>query len=142
MEYLFEFIVGIGIAILFVVISNLISKLTKKEQKNDPVCSNDVVEFLYNLPAGIFSEVITRLANDIENRQAPELSVHLSTKDKYWHVNGKLHRTDGPAVEWSNGDKFWYQNGNHHREDGPAVEKANGHKEWWLHGVRVCNKQD
>jgi hypothetical protein len=30
------------------------------------------------------------------------------TKD--WFLNGKLHREDGPAIEWSNGDKFWYLN--------------------------------
>ena len=26
--------------------------------------------------------------------------------DKYWCLNGKLHREDGPAIEWANGDKF------------------------------------
>ncbi|MFA5024229.1 MAG: hypothetical protein WC523_04695 [Patescibacteria group bacterium] len=30
--------------------------------------------------------------------------------DKYWHLNGRRHREDGPAVEWANGDKFWYLN--------------------------------
>ena len=28
------------------------------------------------------------------------------TKRYYW--NNKLHREDGPAVEWSNGTKEWY----------------------------------
>ncbi len=27
---------------------------------------------------------------------------------KYWYLNDKLHRTDGPAVENSIGDKRWY----------------------------------
>jgi len=31
--------------------------------------------------------------------------------DKYWYLNGKLHRTDGPALELINGDKHWYLNG-------------------------------
>jgi hypothetical protein len=39
-----------------------------------------------------------------------------------WFLNGKLHREDGPAVEWTNGSKSWYLNGNLHREDGPAIE--------------------
>jgi hypothetical protein len=26
--------------------------------------------------------------------------------DKCWHLKGKLHRTDGPAIEWANGGKF------------------------------------
>jgi hypothetical protein len=29
---------------------------------------------------------------------------------KWWQLNGKFHREDGPAIEWSNGDKFWYIN--------------------------------
>jgi hypothetical protein len=26
--------------------------------------------------------------------------------DKCWYLNGKLHRTDGPAIEYANGDKI------------------------------------
>ena len=47
---------------------------------------------------------------------------------KAWYLNGKLHREDGPAVEFADGDKFWYLNGKLHREDGPAVEYADGDK--------------
>ena len=54
---------------------------------------------------------------------------------RYYNTNGELHRTDGPAVEWSNGVKFWYHNDRLHRTDGPAVEWANGHNEWWINGV-------
>jgi hypothetical protein len=53
---------------------------------------------------------------------------------KFWYLNGKRHREDGPAVERANGDKWWYLNGNVHREDGPAVERANGDKMWYLNG--------
>ena len=28
-----------------------------------------------------------------------------------WFLNGKLHREDGPAIEYANGDKYWYING-------------------------------
>ena len=35
------------------------------------------------------------------------------------------------------GDKHWYLNGKLHREDGPAVEYANGDKEWWLNDEQV-----
>jgi len=52
--------------------------------------------------------------------------------DKCWHLNGKLHREDGPASEWANGTKCWYLNGKLHREDGPAVDYANGSKYWYL----------
>jgi hypothetical protein len=53
--------------------------------------------------------------------------------DKIWKDSkGKLHRTDGPAIEWSNGSKKWYINGKRHRLDGPAIEYADGSKEWWV----------
>ena len=31
--------------------------------------------------------------------------------NKYWYLNYKLHREDGPAEEFANGDKYWYLNG-------------------------------
>jgi len=30
--------------------------------------------------------------------------------NKFWCLNGKLHREDGPAVEFENGDKVWFLN--------------------------------
>ena len=41
---------------------------------------------------------------------------------KEWYLNGKLHREDGPAIEWASGGKSWYLNGKVHREDGPYFE--------------------
>jgi hypothetical protein len=61
--------------------------------------------------------------------------------DKFWYLNGKRHREDGPACEWANGNKEWRLNGKHHREDGPACELTNGHKEWWLNGKKLTEKQ-
>jgi hypothetical protein len=29
---------------------------------------------------------------------------------KEWRLNGKLHRVDGPAIEYANGDKTWWLN--------------------------------
>jgi hypothetical protein len=48
---------------------------------------------------------------------------------KSWCLNGKLHREDGPAIEWTDGTKHWLLNGKYHREDGPAVEWAKNGKE-------------
>ncbi len=53
---------------------------------------------------------------------------------KHWHLNGKLHREDGPAIEYPDGTKEWRLNGKLHREDGPAYEGSNGDKEWFLNG--------
>ena len=56
---------------------------------------------------------------------------------KEWFLNGKRHREDGPAIEYSNGPKFWYLNDKLHREDGPATEWADGTKEWYLNGKKI-----
>jgi hypothetical protein len=51
---------------------------------------------------------------------------------KHWYLDGKLHREDGPAVEYPKVGNLWYLNGKRHREDGPAVESYNGSKCWYL----------
>ncbi len=56
---------------------------------------------------------------------------------KKWYFHGKLHREDGPAVEYSSGAKHWLLHGKRHRKDGPAYEGADGYKQWWLHDERV-----
>ena len=61
--------------------------------------------------------------------------------DKYWCLNGKLHREDGPAIEWANGSKSWYLNGKRHREDGPAIEYDNGYKAWYLNDKEVTKEE-
>ena len=53
---------------------------------------------------------------------------------KHWYINDKLHRDDGPAIEYLNGAKYWYLNGNLHRTDGPAIHRSDGTKGWWLNG--------
>ena len=36
---------------------------------------------------------------------------------KDWYLNGKLHRTDGSAIEYANGDKEWYLNNEEYSEE-------------------------
>jgi len=57
--------------------------------------------------------------------QNPEVS---DNGTKSWWVNNRLHRLDGPAIEWSDGAKSWYVKGKKHRIDGPAIERPNGYK--------------
>jgi hypothetical protein len=38
------------------------------------------------------------------------ICVTQENRTKYWYLNDKLHREDGPAVEWDNGYKSWYLN--------------------------------
>jgi len=41
------------------------------------------------------------------------------------------------------GTKRWILNGKLHREDGPAIEYVNGPKYWWYHGERIlCSSQE
>ena len=68
-------------------------------------------------------------------------AVALADGSKYWYLNDKLHREDGPAVEYADGDKEWHLNGKWHREDGPAVEFTNGDKYWYLNGKGVTEEE-
>ena len=60
---------------------------------------------------------------------------------KYWRLNGKLHREDGPAIEHSNGSKSWHLNDELHREDGPAIEYSDGYEEWYLNGKKYTEEE-
>jgi len=63
--------------------------------------------------------------------------------NKWWTLNGELHREDGPAIEHlSNGSKYWYFRDQRHRIDGPAVEWDSGYKFWYYHGKQInCSSQ-
>jgi len=61
-------------------------------------------------------------------------AVEYTDGNNSWYLNGKLHRVDGPACEWADGKKDWYLNDELHRVDGPAVEWADGAKLWFLNG--------
>lgn len=41
---------------------------------------------------------------------------------RHWRDQGRLHREEGPAVEYDDGAKWWFRDGHFHRDDGPAVE--------------------
>ncbi len=40
-------------------------------------------------------------------------------------------------VEFPAGSIFWIKDGKRHREDGPAVEYSNGTKKWYLEGIEI-----
>ena len=41
----------------------------------------------------------------------------------------------------NNGNKWWLLNGKLHREDGPAYENADGDKSWYLNGEEVTEEE-
>jgi hypothetical protein len=64
-----------------------------------------------------------------------------SDGDTVWKLDGKVHRTDGPAVETLRGEKAWCVHNAWHREDGPAIEFADGSVAWWLNGKQLSLDQ-
>jgi hypothetical protein len=68
-------------------------------------------------------------------------AVEYANGDRDWYLNGQLHRTDGPACEWTDGTSFWFLNGKRHRTDGPALEWADGSRSWWLNGEQVTEAE-
>jgi len=61
--------------------------------------------------------------------------------DQKWYLNGKLHREDGPAIIYADGYQEWWLNDNPHRTDGPAVIYADGYQEWWLNGCQYTESE-
>ena len=61
---------------------------------------------------------------------------------KRWYQEDKLHRIDGPALEYPNGTKVWYKEDKLHRLDGPAIEWLDG-KGWYYEGKFIkCSSQE
>ena len=56
--------------------------------------------------------------------------------DIEWKLNGKLHREDGPAIEWASGATEWWKHGKLHREDGPARTWPDGSVNYFMFGER------
>lgn len=51
-----------------------------------------------------------------------------------YQLNDKLHRPNGPAVEWPKfGHWDWYFNDEWHRYYGPQEDSG----EWWVHDTHV-----
>ena len=65
--------------------------------------------------------------------------------DKYgdirYYLNKKLHRIDGPAIEYPNGTRVWCINGILHRDNGPAIEYSNGYKSWYINGIYYTKQE-
>lgn len=70
-------------------------------------------------------------ADGIYNADGP---VRDDKNNARYYRNGKLHREDGPAIEWADGSKTWFRNGELHRTNGPAKELAGGRLEWYENG--------
>jgi len=79
------------------------------------------------------------LKNKLHREDGPAIEFGDGTKG--WYLNGQCHREDGPAIEYASGTKSWYLNGKLHREDGPAIEFGDGTKYWYLNGKRLTEAE-
>lgn len=68
-------------------------------------------------------------------------AIEFADGTRYWYQNGQRHRTDGPAVECADGTRYWYKNNLLHRTDGPAIEFASGDREWRIEGKPLTEEQ-
>ena len=66
-------------------------------------------------------------------------AIEYADGDKKWFVNDKQHRIDGPAIEYSDGSKSWLINGKLHRIDGPAYQWDDGSKVWWINNRNISS---
>lgn len=74
---------------------------------------------------------------DVDGQELKVLKVSDFDKD-YFNLHGKLHRLDGPAVEYPNKNYEWHKDGKLHRIGGPAYF-ISGIMEWYINGRYVRN---
>lgn len=53
------------------------------------------------------------------------------------YVNNKWHNEKSPAYIFDDGSKLWRQNDKVHRIDGPAIEWYDGDKDWYYRGKEL-----
>lgn len=72
-----------------------------------------------------------------------EFTIDAEGTKRWFNEDYRLHREDGPAIEWATGTKFWYIDGDFHRINGPAIEYSFGENEWWYENNRApVNSQE
>lgn len=50
-----------------------------------------------------------------------------------WYYKGKIHREGAPAITYHDGTTAWYRNGLLHRDDGPAYHDTDDNSETWYY---------
>ncbi len=61
---------------------------------------------------------------------------------KHWFKYDKLHRLDGPAIDYFNGSKQWIVDGLYHRLDGPAIEYSTGARHYYIRNREYFSVMD
>ena len=58
-----------------------------------------------------------------------------------WYRHGKRHRIGAPACVYVNGTRKWYEDGLRHRDDGPAATYPDGRRIWFDHGEKIYEER-
>lgn len=66
------------------------------------------------------------------NSLSPVSKCMIYKNRKEWYKNGKLHRDNKPAIEYTNGCKKWYKNGILYKEYGPYMIYDKFKKKWFI----------
>lgn len=82
---------------------------------------------------------IARGSKKLHRHNGPAVVLWRGTHLEWW-INGRPHRTDGPAVERPDGTRLWYYGGKEHRIDGPACVYADGRKFWYVDGIKYTDE--
>lgn len=55
--------------------------------------------------------------------------------------DGFLHNEDGPSIEYANGTKWWMLNGKLHRDNGPAIIDKKEIVGYWINGEPATEEE-
>ena len=104
------------------------------------ICEDDKILKIY-----FFTKAIKKLwlKNSIRDQENGKIQKYLNgITYKSWVINGKNHREDGPAIEYSDGYQEWFINGKRHCLDGPAfIDQTGGNKEYYINGKELSKSQ-
>ena len=72
----------------------------------------------------------------------PKMTVAANGTKQWRNERGEYHRIDAPAFETVEGHKEWFIDNKLHRVDGPAIEYSfDGRKEYWIDGQHMREKE-
>ena len=80
--------------------------------------------------------MITRIiewVKSLTNRYIDPIRFRYDEPIRYWDSNSKLHRSNGPAVDFNDGDWVWRLHGKQHRYYGPS-DRFSKKYYWFVHG--------
>jgi hypothetical protein len=60
-----------------------------------------------------------------------------TTKAKHWFLGDKLHREDGPAIEYVDGNEWHYYNDEYIDNWSSEIKQTDWSRFWYINGQRI-----